>query len=176
MGEVGGSSGRWTAPHQVYILLTMLDRHAVGQATRCACFSLRKASRAVTQLYDDALRPAGLRTTQFSLLALLRLAGTVPMTKLAEEAVMDRTTLARNLEVLQRDGLVRVQPGEDARVREVEITRAGRARLEEAFPRWQRAQRSLARSLGARRMDRMLADLSTAVAAADRAQPGPGAR
>lgn len=151
----------------MYILLYMtpLDRRTLGQATRCACFSLRKASRAVTQLYDDALRPAGLRSTQFSLLALLRLAGTVPMTRLAEEAVMDRTTLARNLEVLQRDGLVRVQPGEDARVREVAITRAGVARLEEAFPRWRHAQRSIARSLGARRMERMLADLSAAVTA-----------
>ena len=153
-----------------------LTPHGLAQATRCACFGLRKASRAVTQLYDEALRPAGLRTTQFSLLALLRLAGTAPMTRLAEEAVMDRTTLARNLEVLQRDGLVRVQPGEDARVREVEITRAGVARLEQAFPRWQRAQRSLARSLGARRTDRLLADLSTAVAVAERAQPGRDAR
>lgn len=147
-------------------IMSPVDRPTLGQATQCACFNLRKASRAVTQLYDDALRPAGLRATQFSLLALLRLAGTVPMTRLAEEAVMDRTTLARNLEVLRRDGLVRVQPGEDARVREVEITRAGVARLEEAFPRWQRAQRSMARSLGARRMERMLADLSAAVTAA----------
>jgi DNA-binding MarR family transcriptional regulator len=153
-----------------------LARHELAQATRCACFSLRKASRAVTQLYDEALRPAGLRTTQFSLLALLRLAGTAPITRLAEEAVMDRTTLARNLDVLRRDGLLRVRPGEDARVREVEITRAGVARLEQAFPRWQRAQRSLARSLGPRRTDRLLADLSAAVAVAERAQPGPGAR
>jgi DNA-binding MarR family transcriptional regulator len=153
-----------------------LEPQALSQATRCACFSLRKAARAVTQRYDDALRPAGLRTTQFSLLALLRLAGPLPMTRLAEEAVMDRTTLARNLEVLRRDGLVRVLPGEDARVREVEITRPGVTKLEEAFPHWQRAQRSMTRSLGARRMDRMLADLSTAVAAADRVQLGPGPR
>ena len=153
-----------------------LTPRTIGQATRCACFSLRKAARAVTQRYDDALRPAGLRTTQFSLLALLRLAGPIPMTRLAEEAVMDRTTLARNLEVLRRDRLVRVLPGEDARVREVEITRAGVTRLEQAFPLWQRAQRSMAGALGARRMDRMLADLSTAVAAADRVRldPGPG--
>ena len=73
-------------------------------------------------------------------------------------------------------GLVRVLPGEDARVREVEITRAGLTRLEQAFPHWQRAQRSMARSLGARRMDRMLADLSAAVAAADRVRPDPGPR
>jgi DNA-binding MarR family transcriptional regulator len=146
--------------------MTPLEPHALGQATQCACFSLRKAARAVTQRYDDALRPAGLRTTQFSLLALLRLAGPAPLTRLADEAVMDRTTLARNLEVLQRGGLVRVMPGEDARVREVQITRAGITKLEEAFPHWQRAQRSMARSLGARRMHRMLADLSTTVAAA----------
>jgi DNA-binding MarR family transcriptional regulator len=154
--------------------MTPLEPNELGKATRCACFSLRKAARAVTQRYDDALRPAGLRTTQFSLLALLRLAGPAPLTRLAEEAVMDRTTLARNLKVLQRDGLVRVLAGEDARVREVEITRTGVTKLEEAFPYWQRAQRSMARSLGARRMDRMLADLSTAVAAADRGQHDPG--
>ena len=144
-----------------------LTSHTIGQATRCACFSLRKAARAVTQRYDDALRPVGLRTTQFSLLALLRLAGPIPMTRLAEEAVMDRTTLARNLAVLRRDGLVRVLPGDDARVREVEITRAGVTKLEEAFPLWQRAQRSMARTLGTQRMDRMLADLSAAVTAAE---------
>jgi DNA-binding MarR family transcriptional regulator len=147
--------------------MTPLKLQSLGQATQCACFSLRKAARAVTQRYDDALRPTGLRATQFSLLALLRLAGPAPMTRLAEEAVMDRTTLARNLEVLKRGGLVRVLPGEDARVREVAITRAGITKLEEAFPRWQRAQRSMARSLGARRMDRMLADLSAAVTAAE---------
>jgi DNA-binding MarR family transcriptional regulator len=143
--------------------MTPLDHQTLGRATRCTCFTLRKAARAVTQLYDEALRPTGLRATQFSLLTLLRLAGKVPMTRLAEAAVMDRTTLSRNLEVLDRNGLVRVQPGADARVREVELTREGVAKLEEAFPRWQDAQRAIARGMGARRMDRMLADLSTAV-------------
>jgi len=147
--------------------MTTVDRHTLAQVTGCACFNLRKASRAVTQLYDDALRPTGLRTTQFSLLALLRLTGTLPMTRFAGEAVMDRTTLARNLDVLERAGLVRVQPGEDARVREVAITRAGVARLEEAFPHWQRVQRSLARGMGARRMDQMLDHLSAVIMAAD---------
>jgi DNA-binding MarR family transcriptional regulator len=146
--------------------MTLLEPDKLGQATRCACFSLRKAARAVTQRYDDALRPAGLRTTQFSLLTLLRLAGPAPMTRLAEEAVMDRTTLARNLKVLQRAGLVRVLPGADARVREVEITPTGITKLAETFPHWQRAQRSMASSLGAGRMDHMLADLSAAVTAA----------
>jgi DNA-binding MarR family transcriptional regulator len=147
--------------------MTPLDRAGLAEATHCACFSLRKAARAVTQLYDDTLRPTGLRSTQFSLLALLRLASPVNMTRLADEAVMDRTTLARNLDVLEREGLVRVRPGEDARVREVELTRQGAARLEAAFPYWQEAQRSMGRRLGGRRMDRMTADLSAAIAAAD---------
>jgi DNA-binding MarR family transcriptional regulator len=155
----------------MYILLfmTTLDTATLLEATRCTCFNLRKATRAVTQLYDDALRPSGLRCTQFSLLTLLRASGTVAMTKLAEDAVMDRTTLARNLEILERDGLVRIRPGEDARVREIELTRAGVAKLEEAFPLWRKAQRTVADGLGAGRMNRLLADLSLAVAAADRA-------
>ncbi|MGH7579282.1 MAG: MarR family winged helix-turn-helix transcriptional regulator [Gemmatimonadales bacterium] len=145
--------------------MSPLDRQTIGKATRCACFNLRKAARAVTQLYDEALRPTGLRITQFSLLAVLRLTGRVSMTRLAEEAVMDRTTLSRNLEVLERDGLVWVELGADARVREVELTQAGVARLEEAFPRWQEAQRTIARSLGSRRMERMLGDLASTVSA-----------
>lgn len=146
-----------------------VDHAALIEANRCACFNLRKATRAVTQLYDDALRPAGLRSTQFSMLTLLRVVGAIPMTRLAEEAVMDRTTLARNLEVLRRDGLVRVRAGRDARVRKVELTQAGVAKLEEAFPLWQAAQRSIASGLGVQRMDRLLADLARTVAATDRA-------
>ena len=145
--------------------MTPLDLQTLGAATRCACFNLRKASRAVTQLYDEALRPSGLRVTQFSLLTMLRLTGRLPMTRLADEAVMDRTTLSRNLEVLARDGLVWVEPGADARVREVELTRAGIAKLEEAFPRWEEAQRTIRQRLGPRRMTRMLEDLSSAVSA-----------
>lgn len=146
--------------------MAMLDTPMLREAYGCACFNLRKATRAVTQLYDDALRPAGLRCTQFSLLTLLRASGTVAMTRLAEDAVMDRTTLARNLEVLRRDGLVRIRAGEDARVREIELTRAGVAKLEEAFPLWREAQRTVRKGLGPGRLDRLLADLSLAVDAA----------
>src|SRR5688572_31775668 len=80
----------------------------------CTCFNLRKAARAVTQLYDDILRPSGLRATQFSLLMLIRGAGRLQLTELAEAAVMDRTTLKRNLALLEREGLVRIEPGDDA--------------------------------------------------------------
>ena len=131
----------------------------------CACFSVRRAARAVTQLYDDMLRPSGLRATQFSLLAVIRLMGTGTITALADAAVMDRTTLTRNLKPLAEAGLVAVREGDDARVREVTLTAAGRARLAAAQPCWEQAQRRMTDALGGPRMDRLRADLSRAVAA-----------
>lgn len=132
----------------------------------CTCFNLRKAARAVTQRYDEFLRPARLRATQFSLLAVLAEAGPVSIGQLAEAAVTDRTTLKRNLELLERDGLVRIRPGTDARVREVSLTPAARKRLAAAIPLWQQAQAHLIGQLGDARAGRFLADLSAAVAAA----------
>jgi DNA-binding MarR family transcriptional regulator len=115
-------------------------------------------------MYDDFLRPSGLRSTQFSLLMLVRGMGPIRVTDLAEEAVMDRTTLKRNLELLERDGLVRIEPGEDARVREVSVTRAAEARLAAALPLWQKAQTHVTTELGDDRAERLLADLSAAIA------------
>ena len=79
----------------------------------CVGFNLRKANRAVSQLYDEMLRPTGIRGTQYSLLVVLKIVGSVLVTELAEKIVMDRTTLSRNLEVMEKQGLVSVTPGED---------------------------------------------------------------
>jgi DNA-binding MarR family transcriptional regulator len=130
----------------------------------CTCFNLRKAARAVTQLYDEALRPSGLRATQFSLLMLIRGLGPVRITELAEKAVMDRTTLKRNVELLEREGLVRIEPGEDARVREIRVTPAAEARLKQGLPLWRQAQAQFTKDLGQGRADRLLTDLAAAVA------------
>jgi DNA-binding MarR family transcriptional regulator len=135
---------------------------------KCACFNLRKAARAVTQMYDEFLRPSGLRSTQFSLLMLIQGLGPIRITDLAEQAVMDRTTLKRNVELLEREGLVRVEAGEDARVREVRVTAAAEERLAKALPLWQRAQAHITGQLGPGRSDRLLADLSAAVLTAER--------
>jgi DNA-binding MarR family transcriptional regulator len=135
---------------------------------RCTCFNLRKAARAVTQMYDEFLRPSGLRVTQFSLLMLIRGMGPIRITDLAEEAVMDRTTLKRNIELLEREGLVRIEAGEDARVREVTLAPTAEKRLVEALPLWQRAQAQVTSELGQGRSDRLLADLSAAITTAER--------
>jgi DNA-binding MarR family transcriptional regulator len=139
---------------------------ALTAMQRCTCFNLRKATRAVTQLYDEFMRPTGLRVTQFSLLAAIRIAGKISITELAQEAVMDRTTLKRNLELLEREGFVRIQPGDDARVREVSLTAAAQRKLAAALPYWTRAQNHVTGKLGQARSDQLLSNLAAAIGAA----------
>jgi DNA-binding MarR family transcriptional regulator len=138
----------------------------LDELRNCVCFNLRQAARAVTQVYDEVLRPTGLRATQHSLLRVIEAVETVSVSNLAEMAVMDRTTLARNLELLKREGLVRIQPGEDARVREVTLTDGAHKRLAAALPYWAKAQAQVTEKLGQTRSERLLSDLSAAVAAA----------
>lgn len=114
----------------------------------CTCFRLRGAARVTTQLYENALRPAGLKITQYSLLANLSRAGPLSVSALARLLATDRTTLTRNLTPLARDGLVVITAGPDARTRAVELTRRGRAAFEAAIPLWKEAQRAMKRSLG----------------------------
>lgn len=142
------------------------DPATLAAVQRCTCFNLRKAARAVTQFYDDAVRPSGLRMTQFSLLMVIRIAGRMRITELAEAAVMDRTTLKRNLALLEREGLVRIEPGDDARVREVTLTKAAEKRLVAALPYWERAHAQVTGKLGPARTDRLLGDLAAAIASA----------
>lgn len=130
----------------------------------CACFNLRKATRALTQLYDEALRPAGLRTTQFTLLHAIRVAGPVSVRRLAAVVVMDRTTLTRDLRPLERQGLVSIEPGEDRRERKVDLTTKGAQVITQALPLWEKAQAQVAQGLGQDRLQRLLDDLAAATA------------
>ena len=129
----------------------------------CACFNLRKAARAVTQLYDEVLAPSGLRGTQFSVLAVVSAAGAATMTELADTLVMDRTTLTRNLKPLLDRGLVERGEGEDRRQRPIAITPAGRDALGQALPLWEKAQARIAGGLGAARWKGMVGDLNKAI-------------
>lgn len=132
----------------------------------CACFGLRKASRAVTQYYDAALRPSGLRATQFSVLAVL--ADGEPMTVhgLAERLVTDRTTLTRNLKPLEREGLLTVTRGADKRSRRIVISDKGVDVLKTALPLWQKAQDTIVSGIGDGRFLGLLTELDMAVSLA----------
>jgi DNA-binding MarR family transcriptional regulator len=132
----------------------------------CACFNLRKAARAVTSFYDDIFRPSGLRATQFGLLSVTKALGSVTVSQLADAAVVDRTTLTRNLRPLEKQGLVRVREGADRRVREVTLTRRGHAAWEKAAPLWLEAQARITKGLGEKRLRELVDNLNAAVAIA----------
>jgi DNA-binding MarR family transcriptional regulator len=151
------------------VIAKNLDASRLREVARaCACANLRKAARAVTQLFDEALAPSGLRVTQFTLLVTSHLSGESTINELAERMAMDRTTLSRNLKPLVRSGLLEMRPGEDGRTRLVRLTPAGEQALEEAYPLWQQAQLETVSALGEERHESLLGDVSRMVSLAAR--------
>jgi len=115
----------------------------------CTCSKLRRLTRRVTAVYDRALAVAGLRVTQYSLLAQLRRSRGTPVSQLAEALDMDRTTLTRNLKPLLQAGWVAVEASSaDARIRVVRITPAGDAHWQAARSHWRRAQAEINSAIG----------------------------
>lgn len=114
----------------------------------CTCFRVKRLSRAITQLYDDAVRPVGLRITQFSLLSALRNEGPMTVAALAAGLGADTTSISRALAALQSRELVLLRKGPDRRSKSVSITPRGRELLREAEPYWIEAQRRIAEALG----------------------------
>jgi DNA-binding MarR family transcriptional regulator len=115
----------------------------------CTCARLRRLTRRVTQIYDGHIETAGISVAQFGLLAPLNARGSLSMGIFAERAVMDPTTLTRNLAPLQRDGYVKIAPDpDDRRRRIVSITPKGRRVFQDALPAWRAAQDELASLLG----------------------------
>ena len=110
-------------------------------ALPCACATLRRAARAITQLYDAEMRAAGLKSTQFTILQVLAAKGEIRQGGLAEFLVLDATTLTRTMKLLEREGWITGRPGKDRRERYWNLTQAGRNRLATAKPRWEHAQR-----------------------------------
>jgi DNA-binding MarR family transcriptional regulator len=137
--------------------------HDATDVVDCTCANLRKAARVVTQAYDAALQPVGLKATQFTLLATLTRLGDAPLTRLADALVMDRTTLTRNLKPLVREGFIRIDQEEDQRVRKVSLTDSGRVVFDKALPRWQQAQSRMQKSLGQERWSGLLDGLAATV-------------
>jgi DNA-binding MarR family transcriptional regulator len=116
----------------------------------CACYNLRRTSRAVTQVFDAYFEPLGVKATQFTVLAALSYEnqGRPTVTHLAAALVLEQSSLSRNLAVLERQGLLVLEPGEDKRERIVQLTRAGRALLARGYPLWKQAQAAVAGAVG----------------------------
>ncbi len=128
-------------------------------AETCTARNLRKATRAISGLFDDAMRPTGLRISQFGLLVALALVEEATVSKLAGLLDLDRTTMTRNLGPLERQGLIASGAGNDARNRILRLTQKGRARLATALPIWERVQARIVRGLGDVRWKGLLRDL-----------------
>ena len=116
--------------------------------TGCACFDLRRATRAVSRMYDDFLRDAGLNITQFSMLRLICAEKELSISTLGRYMVMERTSITRALAPLERDGLIHSRPGADKRIRIVSVTNKGRKLVEDAEPKWREAQEALLKTIG----------------------------
>ena len=112
------------------------------------CGNFRRTARALTQLYDLALRPLGLRATQFTILQFLSLAGEVSQGHLGEMLAMDSTTLTRTLEIMARRGWIAERRGKDRRERWLRLAKAGETQLNRALPAWEKVQTRLRRQVG----------------------------
>ena len=126
----------------------------------CACASLRRAARAVTQAYDAELKAAGVNPTQFTLLHFLSRFGEVSQGQLGEFLAIDTTTLTRTLEPLRKSGWIRARAGDDRRQRHWSITPSGERQRAAAAPHWEAAQARLRKRLGAGRFQSLLSELA----------------
>ena len=135
-------------------------------ALACACASLRRTARVVTQLYQTELQGTGLRATQFTLLQALEQFGVASQGALGRLLALDATTLSRTLPPLERAGWIRAAAGRDRREVRWSLTPAGRRRLAGALPAWERAQERLRTGLPAKHWRMLIEDLASVGAAA----------
>jgi DNA-binding MarR family transcriptional regulator len=135
---------------------------AVVNQVPAACMGLhvRRASRILTQVYDAALRPAGLVQNQFTLLVAIYVLEPVPITHLAQELFADQTTITRNIKLLEKRGLVVIDTGEDRRIKLVSLTIEGQTALAQAIPLWEKAQAELMQQFGEQKWQTLLSLLS----------------
>jgi DNA-binding MarR family transcriptional regulator len=121
---------------------------------------IRRASRILTQVYDAALRPTGLELNQLTLLVAIHLFEAVSITQLAQTLFADQTTVTRNVKLMEKRGLVTVNPGEDRRIKLVSLTTEGQTVLEQALPLWEQVQAELMQQFGEQKWQTLLSLLS----------------
>ena len=140
------------------------------ESIACACATIRRASRAVTQLYDTWLREHGIEGPQFALLSMLDRLGECNQATMGQRFDLDKTTLSRNLKLLKQRGWISFTAGPDARERRVVLTAEGRRRLAAARPAWRRAQSHLRSALDEHDWDAVLRVLDGVTSAARKAR------
>ncbi len=146
---------------------TRIDPDLCAEITAaCACLNLRKASRAVTQMFDEALSSSGLRSTQLVVLVAIAKSEPASVARLARELVLDASTLLRTLKTLEKQGLVRKTAVKDRRRVTVSLSERGRQAMTEALPLWRQAQEAFVARLGVEPWEDLRAKLAESVEAA----------
>ncbi|MGC2195266.1 MAG: MarR family transcriptional regulator [Terriglobales bacterium] len=120
------------------------------------CSSIRRTARALTQLYEETLRPLGLRSTQFTILQALTRAGEVSQGHLGNMLAMDSTSLTRTLKIMAQQGWIAERPGKDRRERLLRLSKAGETQLKRALPAWKKVQSRLRREVGEQAWDNLM--------------------
>ena len=152
-------------PSSAYTHMTMSKELNMAEVENCVCFNLRRVTRIVTQFYDAEMRRHGIRPTQGTILLALNAKESWTMAELSDWLGLERTTLVRNLQPLQRDGLVTADGGGRGRRVELAITAKGRKQVEKFMPAWRAAQSAVVKTLGEKRWSAILSDLETAALA-----------
>lgn len=130
----------------------------------CLGFIVRRAARAITKRYDQALSPFELNLSQFNLLTVMAKAGLRSLSEIGALSTTDRTTLNRSLGLLEAQGLVESNKGRDKRTRRFVLTQVGRERLKSAQQAWRAVQHDLHEQLGKGRFERLHNDLEVLLA------------
>jgi DNA-binding MarR family transcriptional regulator len=115
----------------------------------CHCLASRQMARNITRIYDGYMQKSGIRATQFTILTQLMLRGELPISRLAAFLGMERTTLTRNLALLEQRKWISSKTGDDPRTRMIAITAPGRGMVKRGFPHWSEAQAHVGKLLGA---------------------------
>ena len=126
----------------------------------CPAFNIRAASRVITQLFDEILKPTGLQITQFAVLVGVVSLDSPSINQLAKGLVMDRTTLTRNLKPLEKEGLIKITSGDDKRTHFVKITPKGKSAMEKTLPYWEKARSVVSEEFGQKHLDGLQKDLA----------------
>src|SRR5262245_4818274 len=136
----------------------------------CVCTTVRRASRVLARVFDAVLEPAGLNVTQLAVLRAVQRHPGEPLTRVAEDLCMDRTSLYRAIAPMQRDGWVKLSAGADARARTVEFSAKGRRVLAAADPAWGRTQTAGGERVGRDKWAALVSELERLAACASAAE------
>ena len=139
--------------------LSTLNKDAVAEGSECMAYNLKKATRAVQNLFDSAYKSIGLEGTQYTVLANIFVSEPITLSKLAESMSVDRTTLGRNLKPLEKRGFIDIKPGDDRRAKLISITDYGKQILSQALPVWKETHEQIRDLLGIEKWSSIVTNL-----------------